>query len=134
MKAFRSWRAVTRFGLAAMFLVAATAHFTPVREGFVAMVPTWVPYPAFIVFITGILEVMAAVGLVLPRFRRVTGILVILFLIAVFPANIRAAGLEAIPGGIPSISLWVRAPIQLLLIALTWWSTQTDADPETSFS
>ncbi len=129
MKALSSWRAATRFGLAALFLLIATAHFTPVREGLVAMVPTWVPYPVFIVFATGVFEVLAAVGLVLPRFKRVTGILVILFLIAVFPANIRAAGLEDIPGGVPSFSLWWRAPFQLLLIALTWWSTQTEAGP-----
>ena len=129
VKALSSWRAATRLGLAAMFFFTATAHFTPMREGLIAMVPTWVPYPVFIVFATGIFEVLAAVALLLPRYRRAAGILLILFLIAVFPANIRAAGLEAIPGGLPSTPLLLRAPIQLLFLALTWWSTQTEAGP-----
>lgn len=89
------------------------------------MVPGWVPYPEFVVFVSGLFEILIAVALMLPRYRRAAGILLILFLIAVFPTNIRAAGLETIPGGVPSTPLWLRAPIQLLLIALTWWSTQT---------
>lgn len=125
VQALDSWRAATRFGLAAMLLFTASAHFTPMREGLVAMVPAWVPYPEFVVFATGVFEVLAAVALVLPRYQRTAGILLILFLIAVFPANIRAASLEVIAGGVPSTPLWLRAPIQLLFIVLTWWSTQT---------
>ena len=128
VKTLSSWRAATRFGLAAMLFFTASAHFTPMREGLVAMVPAWVPYPELVVFATGIFEVLAAVALVLPRYRRAAGILLILFLIAVFPANIRAAGLEVTPGGVPITPLWLRAPVQLLFMALAWWSTQAPED------
>lgn len=125
VQALNSWRAATRLGLAVMLFFTASAHFTPMREGLVAMVPTWVPYPELVVLATGVFELLAAVALLLPRSRRAAGILLVLFLIAVFPANIRAASLEAIPGDVPVTPLWLRAPIQFLFIALTWWSTQT---------
>jgi uncharacterized membrane protein len=40
---------------------------------------------------SGICEVLGAIGLLLPPLTRVTGLALILFFVAVFPANVRAA-------------------------------------------
>jgi uncharacterized membrane protein len=49
----------------------------------------------------------------------------ILFLLAVFPANVKAAREQVSLGGRPATPLALRLPMQVLLIGLTWWVTQT---------
>jgi uncharacterized membrane protein len=119
-----SWSAATRYALAVMLLFTASAHFTSMKEDLIRMVPRWMPRPRAVVFMTGICEILGAVGLLLPALQHATGIALGLFFIAVFPANVRAARTAITLRGKPATSLWLRAPMQLLFIALTWWSTQ----------
>src|SRR5688572_23466198 len=94
-----SWRGALPYALALMFLFTAAAHFNDMRHDMIKMVPPWVPAPAAVVAITGVLEILGAVGLMIPRTRRAAGIALIVFLIAVFPANIHAALNEVQMGG-----------------------------------
>lgn len=86
------------------------------------MVPAWVPYPALIVHVTGLLELLGVVGLLIPRTRELAGWCLIALLVAVFPANIqmlttaRAAGSPVLT----EFLLWLRLPIQPLLIVLIY--------------
>lgn len=122
--ALSSWAAATRFALAVMFLFTASAHFNSMKEDLIRMMPKAVPYPKQVVFLTGILEVLGAIGLVIPQLQRAAGIGLILFLIAVFPANVHAARTEVTLRGKPATPLWLRLPMQLVYIGLVWWSTQ----------
>jgi uncharacterized membrane protein len=76
------------------------------------------------VFFTGLCEFAGAIGLVIPETRRAAGIALILFFIAVLPANIHAARAGVTLRGRPATPLWLRIPMQILFIVLTWWSTQ----------
>jgi uncharacterized membrane protein len=125
VEAFSSWAAATRWALAVMFLVTASAHFTSMKADLVRMVPKAVPYPEQVVFLTGICEVLGAIGLLVPSLQRAAGIALVLFLFAVFPANVHAARTDVTIRGKPATPLWLRLPMQLLFIGLTWWSTQT---------
>jgi uncharacterized membrane protein len=71
--------------------------------------------------VTGILEMAGAIGLLVPRFSRLAGTCLLLFLIAVFPANVYAAITRAPMGGHETgpVYLLVRGPFQLLLM---WWT------------
>ncbi|HVT17983.1 MAG TPA: DoxX family protein [Thermoanaerobaculia bacterium] len=91
VEAFASWPAAARWALAVMLLFTASAHFTSMREDLVRMVPSWVPWPRAVVYFTGACEVLGAVGLLVPAVRGYAGIALIVFFIAVFPANVRAA-------------------------------------------
>jgi len=71
-----------------------------------------VPRPLLLVYFTGLLEFMGAVGLLLPRFRSVAGICLIVLLIAIFPANVSAAMKGTTLAGKPVTGLWLRAPMQ----------------------
>ncbi|HZI67586.1 MAG TPA: DoxX family protein, partial [Thermoanaerobaculia bacterium] len=73
----RDWAAATRVGLAVMFLFTAAAHFNRMRPDMVRMVPTSVPNPELMVTITGICEILGAIGLLVPRTRRVAAIALI---------------------------------------------------------
>ena len=110
--------------LAALFIVAGIAHFTFLRKDFAQIVPPIFPYKDAIVLFTGVLEILGGVGLLIPQTTRWTGIALILYLIAVFPANMYGAQNHIPVLGKPHPSVWIRLPFQILLIVLLWWVTQ----------
>jgi uncharacterized membrane protein len=123
IEALATWSAATRWALAILLLVTASAHFNRMQEDLIRMVPGWVPGPRLVIYLTGACEILGAVGILLPATRRLAGLALILFLVAVFPANVKAAR-ERLPlAGRPATPLWQRLPVQLLLIVLLWWST-----------
>ncbi len=124
VSALGSWRVCFRYALAVMLLFTGSAHFTSVKEILVRMAPPWVPEPRLVIFVTGILEILGAIGLLIPGLQRPAGIALGLFFIAVLPANIYAAHAGLLLGGQPATPVWIRVPIQMVFIALAWWSTQ----------
>ncbi len=124
VSALTSWPAAVRDGLAVMLLLTASAHFTPMKEDLIRMTPQWVPRPRAMVFFTGLCEIAGAIGLAMPATRRIAGIALILFFIAVLPANIHAARAGITLRGRPPTPLWLRVPMQVLFIFLAWWSTR----------
>lgn len=91
-----------------------------IREpGFRRVVPKILPFKKAIVLISGVFELMFFVLLWVKKGRRLTGKLLALFMIAVFPANIYMAvnRISFQPGkkGNPWI-LWTRLPLQIPLI------------------
>lgn len=109
-----------RIALAALFVMTGAAHFI-VTEPMAQMVPPPFP-PVATVLATGVLEILGAIGLLLPRRSILAAWCLLALLVAMFPANIYAAihhtGLGGHVDG-PSY-LWQRAPLQLLLFAWTW--------------
>ena len=77
--------------LAGLFLTSGTMHFVK-PEPFEAMVPTRLPSRRALVYASGALEIACAVGLFLPRTRRVAGLASAALLVAVFPANVTMTG------------------------------------------
>ena len=118
----RDSAACTRVGLAVMFCFTAAAHFNSMRPDMVAMVPPSVPNPEFMVTFTGICEIVGAVGLLVPRTRRIAAVALIVFMLAVLPANIHAAQAGVTLRGAPATPIIPRVALQLLFIALLWWS------------
>lgn len=118
----RDWAAASRVGLAVMFCFTAAAHFNSMRADMVRMVPPAVPNPELMVTFTGVCEILGAIGLLVPRTRRIAAIALILFLIAVLPANIHAALSGVTLRGAPATPLIPRVALQVLFIALLWWS------------
>ena len=122
--ALASWRDSARYALVVMFIFTATAHFNKMKHDLARMIPPYFPRPLLVVYITGALELLGAVGLVLPEFRRLAGICLIALLIGMFIANVNAAQRSLTLRGKPPTPLWLRAPMQILFIALLWWSTR----------
>ncbi len=117
-----SWSAATRYALATMLVFTASAHFTRFKEDLVRMVPKWVPRPRLMVHFTGVCELAGAVGLLLPSLRFAAGATLVTFFVLVFPANVKAAREGVGLGGKSPTPLWLRAPMQAVFVALTWWS------------
>jgi uncharacterized membrane protein len=119
---FQTWHESMVYALAAMFCFTAVSHFGSLRRDLERMVPPWVPNPGIAVFIAGILEILGAIGLIVPSTRTLAGVCLILFLVAVFPANVYAAKTGATLGARPVTPLGVRGPMQLLFILLIFWA------------
>ena len=82
-----------------MLVLTASAHFTEMRHDLVRMIPPIFPAPMLIVYITGVLELAGAVGLLLPKFRRVAGVCLAALFAVMFVANVHAGQTGAGVGG-----------------------------------
>jgi uncharacterized membrane protein len=122
--ALATWQASAGYALAVMFVVTGSAHFTGMKHDLERMVPRAFPRPMAIVYCTGVLEFLGAAGLLLPKVRGVAGACLIVLLIAMFPANVRAARESLLLGGKPATALWLRLPMQVLFIGLIWWASR----------
>ena len=119
----REWAAATRVGLAVMFCFTAAAHFNSMRPDMIAMVPPFVPNPGLMVTFTGVCEILGAIGLLVPRTRRIAAAALIVFLLAVLPANIHAAQAGVTLRGAPPTPIAPRVALQALFIVLLWGSS-----------
>ncbi len=122
--ALASWHDSARCALALMFVFTASAHFNKMKHDLARMIPAYFPQPLLIVYVTGVLELLGAAGLVLPQSRRLAGICLIALLLGLFIANVSAAVRGVGLRGKPPTPLWLRAPMQILFVVLLWWSAR----------
>jgi uncharacterized membrane protein len=113
------WWNALRIALALMFLFTASAHWGRRRADLVRMVPSAFPRPELMVTVTGVLEIVGAAGLLVAPLARYAAIGLTLLLVAIFPANIRAAQQQLTIGGRAATPLALRAVIQLIFLAAT---------------
>ncbi len=111
------WETALRIALFLMFLVTASAHWGKGRPDLIRMVPPVFPQPALLVTLTGILEILGAIGLLVPVAARLAALCLALLLVALFPANIRAAREHLTIRGRPTPNLPVRGAIQIIFLA-----------------
>ncbi|MBF9519806.1 hypothetical protein BKG83_15670 [Mycobacteroides chelonae] len=112
-----SWPAAVAVGLAAMFTLTGIAHFVPkMRAAMIAIVPPRIPAPGFLVALTGVLEVLGAIGVLIPSTRAVAAGCLGVLLVVMFPANVYAASQRSNPLSTP---LGWRTAEQLLFLAAT---------------
>jgi len=106
-----------------MFLFTGISHFTSMKYDFAAMIPAPLPNGLWVIYLTGVLEIAGAIGLLIPQTRKLAGICLAVYLVAVFPANVYAALNEVTLRGEAPTSLWLRTLIQLLYIGMVWWTS-----------
>jgi uncharacterized membrane protein len=122
--AFATWHDSARYALAVMFAFSAIAHFNKMKHDLARMIPSFFPQPLLLVYVTGVLELLGAAGLLLPGFRSLAGMCLIALLVAMFIANVDAARKGVTLRGKPVTPLWLRGPMQVLFIVLLWWSSR----------
>lgn len=108
--------------LLAVFMIAAGANHFRDPGFYLAIMPSWLPWPAALVAVSGASEIAGGLGVLLPRTRRLAGWGLIALLVAVFPANLQMSVSGVQPPGIhlPEWALWARLPLQALFIAWVW--------------
>lgn len=113
-------RTIMRWLMAAFYLTAGIGHLLR-PEAFLPIVPDWVPFPREVILATGGCELAGAIVLLTTRFRAFAGIMLALYALCVWPANIKHA-LEHIT--LPPIpdTWWYHGPRLALQPVLIWWA------------
>jgi uncharacterized membrane protein len=109
-----------RFVMAAFYLIAGIGHLLR-PEAFLPIVPGFVPLPREVVLLTGLCEIAGALALLTARFRLLAGIMLALYALCVWPANIKHAveGIRLPP--IPD-TWWYHGPRLAFQPVLIWWA------------
>lgn len=103
-----NWVKAIAVGLAAMFVLTGVAHFAPpLRAALIAIVPPRLPAPGLLVTVTGVLELLGVVGLLVPATRVSAAVCLLALMVAMFPANIYAARMPN-----PPKSMTTRLPLR----------------------
>ncbi len=113
---------VGRAALAVMLVVTGTAHFTS-TDLMVQMMPDMMPLKRETIYLTGVLELLAVVGLLLESASKLTAVMLIIFFLCVLPANIAGSLKEVQFGGMENGAayLYFRIPLQIFFILWTYY-------------
>ena len=124
---FYSWNLefAGNLAMSIMLLFTAVAHFA-FRKGMAMMLPPFVPFKAQIVYVTGLIEILAGIGLLIKAYRHLSGLLLIIFFLLILPANIYAAVHninyeKSNYSGNGIKYLWFRIPLQIFFIEWVWY-------------
>jgi uncharacterized membrane protein len=109
-----------RWLMALFYFAAGVVHLTA-TDAFLAIVPGWVPFPRDVVLVTGGCEIAGALALLSVRLRKLAGIMLAIYALFVFPANIKHAIEDIHVAGLPS-SWWYHGPRLLAQPVLIWWA------------
>ncbi len=109
-----------RIAMSIMLLFTAIGHFV-FTEGMSMMIPKFIPLKESFVYLTGVFEILLAIGLLIPRLKDISGWVLIIFLLLMLPANIYASinNVNYQKGtfdGNGLTYLWFRIPLQILFI------------------
>lgn len=107
-----------------IFVSAGVAHFV-FTDIFLAIMPPQLPYHLEAVYLSGFLEIVGGLAIIIPDFRKIAGYGLILLLIAVFPANIYMASSPDVVPEVPNIIAIARLPLQFVLIGWIYWAIST---------
>ncbi len=112
---------IGRISMAAMLLATGISHFTS-TEPMVEMMPEAMPAKRELVYFTGVCELLAVPGLLWTKTARLASVMLIIFFVAILPANIVGSLKQVQLGGMENgpIYLLFRIPLQMLFIAWVW--------------
>ena len=111
-----------RLGIALVFAFAALGHLVK-PDAMGEMIPPSVPQRRALIQVSGVFELVLTILVLAWPKSRLVGLMIIGFLIAVFPSNVYAAVRRVDFGGHSAGPryLLVRAPLQVLLVFWTYW-------------
>jgi len=105
------------WSMAGLYILAGINHFVQPKF-YLKIIPPFLPFPQIINWVSGLMEVVLGMVLLLPEYQSLAAWGIIVLLIAVFPANIyhfmkgyRKKKMVAV--------LAIRLPFQFVLI---WWA------------
>ncbi len=116
-----------RIAMSIMLCFTAIGHFV-FTKGMSMMIPQFIPFKTSFVYLTGLFEILLAVGLIIPKLKVISGWTLIIFLLLMLPTNIYASihNINYQKGtfdGHGLSYLWFRIPLQFLFMVWTYVSS-----------
>jgi uncharacterized membrane protein len=116
-------KSATRVIFGVAFVLAGLNHFVN-PDFYVRIMPSYLPWHLALVYLSGIAEAVLGAMLLVPRWSKVAAWGLVALLVAIFPANVHMAmNPQAFPDVSPLL-LYVRLPLQAVLILWAWWYTK----------
>jgi uncharacterized membrane protein len=116
---------VLKILMAAFYIYAGVRHFR-YPAFYLRMMPPYLPAHEWLNYISGAAEIILGLLLLVPRWSRWAAWGVIALLVAVFPANMQMALHPEQFTEFRPVFLYLRLPLQLVLIAWAYWHTRPD--------
>lgn len=116
----------TRYVLGALFVAAGINHFLN-PAFYLAMMPPYLPWHGELVWLSGIAEIGLGALLLFKRWQVAAAWGLMALSLAVFPANVHMALHPEQFTQFSAIGLWLRLPLQAVVIAWAYWYTRPPA-------
>ena len=116
----RVLKQILKWILAIAFVLAGINHFLN-PNFYLKMMPPVLPAPLFLIYLSGVFEIVLGAMLLIPKFTRLAAFGLIALLIAVFPANIYMATKTELFPEFSAAALYIRLPLQFVIIAWAYW-------------
>ena len=125
MNFIEKYKLLTIYVMSIMYIFIGIRHFTG-PQYFLDIVPPQLPSKLFLVYLTGLIEVVGGAAILSPKSRKEGAYLLIFLLISVFPANIYLYLSETPQNllGISKTDALIRMPFQIPLILLAFWHSK----------
>ena len=119
------YKLLTIYMMSFMYIFIGIRHFTD-PQYFLDIVPPQLPFKLFLVYLTGLIEVVGGAAILSPKSRKVGAYLLMFLLVSVFPANIYLYVSETPQNllGITKTDALIRMPFQIPLIILAYWHSK----------
>ena len=111
------------YGMGLFYVIIGLKHFQD-PEWFVRIVPPILPFKLALVYISGFFEIFLGILLVIPNYRYIASLGLILLLICVYPANIYLALTNGSALDMTPLVAWGRLPFQFVFIGLAYWHSK----------
>jgi uncharacterized membrane protein len=123
------FKTLLKYLLALIFVLAGLNHF--INPGFyLKIMPPFLPAPHFLVLLSGACEIGLGALLLVPKFTRFAAWGLIALLVAVFPANIYMALYTERFSEFSPAGIWLRLPVQFVIIGWAFWYTGNHYEPK----
>ncbi len=121
----RILKLISKYLFAVFFVIAGLNHFLN-PPFYLKIMPPYLPWHLFLIYLSGLFEIAFGLLLLVARYSRIGAWVIIALLIAVFPANIHMATHSELYPEINPIALWLRLPLQGVLIFWAYWYTRLE--------
>ena len=124
-KIIKKYKLITVLVMSFMYIFVGVKHFTD-PQYFINITPPQIQHKLFVVYFTGVLEVLGGLLILNKKTRMIGAYTLILLLIIVFPANIYLYVSETPQQllGISKIDALLRLPFQAPLIVIAYWHSK----------
>jgi uncharacterized membrane protein len=123
----RRAREILKWVLGIAFALAGANHFVH-TDFYVGIMPPYLPWHTALVYVSGVFEVVLGLALLWPRVAKIAAWGMIALIVAVTPANLHMALHTELYAQFSPFALWLRLPLQGVLLAWVYWYTRDAAD------
>ena len=119
------YKTLTILTMSLLYIFIGVKHFTD-PQYFINITPPQIQHKTFVVYFTGILEILGGILILNNKTRKTGSYILITLLIVVFPANIYLY-VSDVPQqlmGISKTEALIRMPFQIPLIILAYWHSK----------